>query len=968
MKAHIRHSAPLLLFGLCILGLLMADSLYTPVSGQTADGIPEQVTLTPNPDRSEVPLRTASNGYLSPITEADKPFTHMLLRWEASQPVEDALVVEVRTSLDGNDWTDWHELGEDDDLWMPEDGPDVHWSEVLYAGEGARFWQVRTSHGRLPADDEPTLHNIEVNTVDARYGEDRPAYDHRSAPDSIGLASSGVSKPPVISRSGWGCPDGQWSRAAPAYRAVTHMVIHHTAGSNSLRAGESSWADRVRAIWSFHTITRGWGDIGYNYIIDPNGVIYEGRSGGDNAVGFHDAANYGSMGVSLIGTYETVNPTGAAQNSLVEVLAWKASQRGIDPLGWSYYYGCDISNYCTAPGAVVANISGHRNIMPGQTSCPGQAAYNLLPHFRERVRNRMDNSGPITKPDNGDLVIDNLEDSFARSDANWYTAACGYDNYTYYTYTTDNQAESTNSATWRPNIPSDGYYRVYAYVPQGCGVASPPYATTQAEYRIVHRDGVTTHKADHNTAQEWVDLGAYYFNAGNNGAVELFDYPAEPYSQRKVMFFDTIRWEPEEEPEPSEMIELVNVQYDRTTLAAGELLKVTFTVRNNGEVPIHGQAPQAGTFDDGSFNLADSYVYDEGECFAGDGSDTYPIYQKEGGRFRVMLGPTNRAINCTAGTGGYPWRWGINGTMQPGETRDIVGHIRFRVPGTVQLQAGVIQEYVDYFGQGAAPTTINVTPERTAPVPISYSPDIQPVAHVYRMGDIPFNFLHRTSNSLSIPRGDYLGDIPWNGSLINWGSGGPFNTSDRFIIEQTRVFHAPASGVYTFRTTTDDGSWLWVDGQRVVSNHGTHGMQQVTGDIYLEEGPHVLSFKYFEYVGDAVAGYAIKQPGATAFVPAQDDFSRIERIGSTFLDIPDVVVGACDLGGSGAATMRYSWDGGTWVDSPGDLLSLGQMNTGSYTLRYKAIDNAGNESAEHQLRFTVNPNLEVQRIFLPTIH
>jgi hypothetical protein len=66
----------------------------------------------------------------------------------------------------------------------------------------------------------------------------------------------------VVSRTGWGSPDGQGSRAQPSYYPVNHLVVHHTADSSTLLPGEPNWAARVRAEWSFHSITRGWGDVG----------------------------------------------------------------------------------------------------------------------------------------------------------------------------------------------------------------------------------------------------------------------------------------------------------------------------------------------------------------------------------------------------------------------------------------------------------------------------------------------------------------------------------------------------------------------------------------------------------------------------------------------------------------------------------------------------------------------------------
>lgn len=953
-------------FSIVVTFILVANGPDAAASADATTGRPNQVVLSPDAVAEGAMLRSVGSGYLSPVTEAERPFTHMLLRWEAFEPISDTLTLEVRVSVDNQTWTEWGPVLENPDMWVPQDGDQVYWSQDIYAGEGARFWQVRAALVPAPDGQMPELRRIEVNTVDARFGDPHPQPEIDTGA-ARGAALAGVSKPAVVSRTAWGSPDRQGSRVRPVYYPVNHMIVHHTADANSLTGKEQNWADRVRAIWSFHTFTRGWGDVGYNYLIDPNGVIYEGRSGGDDAVSFHDTGNYGSMGVVIIGTYAHVDPRPASQDSLVRLLAWKAAQKGIDPLGRSYYYGCDISRYCRpfTSGAVVQNIAGHRQVTPGHTSCPGDRLLGTLPTIRNRVKSLIDGGGGSpTQPDNGDLLIDELEDSFARSDANWYSAACGYGGHTYYSYATDTALQSSNSATWRPKIPANGNYRIYAHIPQGCGLGSPPYATTKAVYRIHSAGGDVQRVVDHNTAEEWVDLGVYTFNQGTDGAVELNDFTGDPFSQRRVIFFDTIKWVPE--TRSNTRVDLLNVAYDRTTVAAGEVLKVTFTVRNSGDVAIYGQDPQAGTRPDGSFEPGNGYAFDEGECFLGSSGQDYPAYPKETDRFRVTLGPTNRSVRCDGDHGGYPWRWGLNGGLQPGETRDIVGYIRFREPGTVTVQAGIIQEYVRYHVQGAATRSISVTPEKLSPLAANYDPALRPLAHVYRLGAVPDNLLARTRNSLSIPRGEYVGSFVWYGTTLDWGDGGPLGQSDGFVVEQTRVFLAPKAGTYTFRTTSDDGSWLWVDGQAVVMNHGLHAAEDVTGTITLSAGPHVLSFKYFERTGLAVAGYAVQMPDATSFTQPLDGLGGgTLRLGAIFAGIPDLTVAADDLGGSGMARLRYSWDGSNWVDSSGGLLRLGRLVDGSYRLRYQAVDNAGNSSSVQELAFVVNSRMVVHRSYLP---
>jgi hypothetical protein len=195
------------------------------------------------------------------------------------------------------------------------------------------------------------------------------------------VTPTSVARPPIITRTAWGCPDGQSSRWTPQYTTVTHLIVHHSATANS----SSDWAAVVRGIWNYHTFTQGWGDIGYNYLIDPNGVVYEGRGGGDNVIGAHfSCQNGGTMGVCLLGSFTNVSPTPSALNGLKQLLAWKAEQRGLDPLGSSYHSGTRLT---------IPNISGHRHGNPAypdractSTTCPGDNLYAQLPAIRSDVK------------------------------------------------------------------------------------------------------------------------------------------------------------------------------------------------------------------------------------------------------------------------------------------------------------------------------------------------------------------------------------------------------------------------------------------------------------------------------------------------------------------------------------------------------------------------------------------------------
>src|SRR5687767_10737463 len=196
-----------------------------------------------------------------------------------------------------------------------------------------------------------------------------------------------IARPALVTRTAWGCPDGQDSGWTPQYTTVTHLIVHHSATTNV----SSDWTAVVRSIWNYHTHTQGWGDIGYNYLIDPNGIVYEGRAGGDNAIGAHFSCRNGNtMGVCMLGTFTSVSPTATALNSLKQLLAWKAEQRGINPLGSSYHTGTRLT---------IPNISGHRHANPSSeacstTACPGNNLYAQLPAIRSDVNTLIEGANP----------------------------------------------------------------------------------------------------------------------------------------------------------------------------------------------------------------------------------------------------------------------------------------------------------------------------------------------------------------------------------------------------------------------------------------------------------------------------------------------------------------------------------------------------------------------------------------------
>lgn len=184
-------------------------------------------------------------------------------------------------------------------------------------------------------------------------------------------------KPASIDQQVWrdGLAEPQ---SAPRENLVKHMIVHHSATSNDV----TDYYAAVRNIYLYHINVNKWDDIGYNYLIAPDGTIFEGREdfntfGEDNVFGAHFCAkNSGTMGICMIGDYSgTVLPTEAALSALKTLLAWKANKEALN-VNDSYPH----PNAGSEPLGVIA---GHRNGCA--TQCPGENMYARLADIRAQV-------------------------------------------------------------------------------------------------------------------------------------------------------------------------------------------------------------------------------------------------------------------------------------------------------------------------------------------------------------------------------------------------------------------------------------------------------------------------------------------------------------------------------------------------------------------------------------------------------
>jgi hypothetical protein len=289
------------------------------------------------------------------------PASHLAVRWQGEH--------EARVQLrwhDGTRWGDWRAVEHNEDM----STVDVVYGDLLGV-ERAQRVQARVVGGGA--------RDVEVVAIDTRYGPRRwVRAGSAGTSSSASMTDTRVPQPGVVTRAQWGA-DESIRKGTPSFAPLKKLLVHHTDTPN----GDPNPAATVRAIYTYHVKTRGWNDIGYNFLVDERGRIYEGRRArtyaagevptgedkeGRGVVGAHaEGANTGSVGVALLGTFTSQAPTSAAINGLQAMLAWKADRHSIN----------------VQSGDTYPNLAGHRDTKA--TSCPGDRLYARLPDIRRRV-------------------------------------------------------------------------------------------------------------------------------------------------------------------------------------------------------------------------------------------------------------------------------------------------------------------------------------------------------------------------------------------------------------------------------------------------------------------------------------------------------------------------------------------------------------------------------------------------------
>jgi N-acetylmuramoyl-L-alanine amidase len=299
----------------------------------------------------EVPL----HGQRSLAAFAPSQFDLVGMHWQGPGSVE------FRTRSVTGQWMGWRRAAPE-----AEDLPDVGSVEA----ERARGWRLGNPYWTGPSD------RIAYR-LHGRVDRLRVYYVH--SPESrVPLRRVSMSGSPLIfGREVWGANEAI-RRGPPRFATSTQFaIVHHTAGSNSYTASQS--AAIVRGIEVYHVKGNGWNDIGYNFLVDRFGQVFEGRYGGveKNVIGAHaEGFNTGSVGVALLGTYGSAAPPVVARTALANLLSWRLDVAHVDPLSMLTWASGGNARFPLGVPVTLRAVAGHRDT--GFTTCPGAALYAQL--------------------------------------------------------------------------------------------------------------------------------------------------------------------------------------------------------------------------------------------------------------------------------------------------------------------------------------------------------------------------------------------------------------------------------------------------------------------------------------------------------------------------------------------------------------------------------------------------------------
>ena len=320
--------------------------------------------------------RTALDPHLVALTppEPVSGLAAVGLSWDPGQVRGPHGITVMARSLRDGHWGRWQRLDFD-----AQEGPTPGTTEAASARPGTELRlvgrvdrvqvKVLTPSGKAPRGMRLAL--IDPGRTPARARQ-RPAIDTaRLAGAATGTTTAVTPKPLIFSRAQWGADESMRQASSLSYGEVHAAFVHHTVDTN--RYTRAQVPAIIRGIYAYHTQSLGWSDIGYNFLVDRFGRIWEGRFGGVDrpVVGAHTYGyNYVSFAMAAIGNFQRARPPAAIIDAFGRLFAWKLSLHGVEPAAMHVW----------VKDRFLPTIDGHRDVYP--TECPGRYLYRRIPDIR----------------------------------------------------------------------------------------------------------------------------------------------------------------------------------------------------------------------------------------------------------------------------------------------------------------------------------------------------------------------------------------------------------------------------------------------------------------------------------------------------------------------------------------------------------------------------------------------------------
>ena len=358
------------------MGLALADDSPAPSGGDTAvvdrdlartNTVETQGASENNPELNGAAAKHVA-GYV----------TMAAATWPADIDAPDVVEFQGK-DLNTGEWGDWLSAELMTDI-------EENASEAVWVGPSSAV-NVRAFRDGIDISEQLTAHLITTS-------ESRSDVRLASSGSGSGITrilpatvTPGTGAPTFITREEWNAGTVNTSRLSYA-KELKAICIHHTGGSNTYTAAQSPQV--VRGMFTYHTKTLGWADLGYNVVVDKYGQIFEGRAGGlhRNVAGAHARGfNTGSCGISVMGDYMDIPVPTAALNAIATVAAWKLASTFTQDVYGTETWTVTTSNVKRSGTFSMPHLFAHRDV--NYTDCPGDTYYGQLPKLRNLVQQKL---------------------------------------------------------------------------------------------------------------------------------------------------------------------------------------------------------------------------------------------------------------------------------------------------------------------------------------------------------------------------------------------------------------------------------------------------------------------------------------------------------------------------------------------------------------------------------------------------